>query len=840
MGLAQSCPPPMPDLGSLFGTTPVDIPSLWKAPARERPATPSTRLALFGYAAKTRPEPVHTQPPPAPQPRRLKIDHYLTLLEACHTSDHITNLHASLHSDGDVPVPFSQAVVRRLLHLIAVDSTDSKTLPEHLFDPVARFLQGDLNHEIARNTHYCLCWLKDKSISTSTFHTLIDIVADKSLLGTIEHKELRAIIQDLQALLKTGVSQSDRNEALLYAYTTITGAISAVPELRANKHLCHDLLVAASSLPPSHEVIPLILKAFEWLPDHGHMVSPTIPVVGECLFVWLRKTSRNKSIQEPDVDDALPSPLSPLMAFLDALPEDRAADIIVFATSRFISLIEDTSSMDAGARSRILYWLYLLRRCNHLRSQSHTTDTWKQLYPLLARAFTLPELAAHFASLVPADAARLVLRHWISPDILAKPGLEYGGSRKAGSDTDHFSNHGVSYTVSRAASGEGSPTQPKSIMRATRSRTTASHSSGAKQELQSIESTVQAIQSAFEARLANYICEHEAVTAPLADLLCTLREHQLDYTHHLDQVLQLMIQYHTPQAIFTFFMKLVRNPDGNVFVHPGISLTLIHFFIESGNHKYAYSVFKFSPEVWPSLCPELIFALIDTQAITTTTLFKMLSRPEFGNSLPSNLRTQPNNTLSLERINLVQHMAYALANSPHLSPLQAYRRVRDCLRYLEDRKAPLSSLMSRALVTAGVARYLQAGTWVSTMRFTWILSYVRRLEGDDVADVLDQMTFNWRNDNISRRVNRQFVSRELEIAKRESDRKAWEYRRQLGHDSKRWKRRQRLWKPWLADGKKRPTQEEGSGADCIIPASSELHIWKPWEDDNMKELDEKE
>jgi len=40
---------------------------------------------------------------------------------------------------------------------------------------------------------------------------------------------------------------------------------------------------------------------------------------------------------------------------------------------------------------------------------------------------------------------------------------------------------------------------------------------------------------------------------------------------------------------------------------------------------------------------------------------------------------------------------------------------------------------------------LRNGEWVSTVKFTWILGWVRRLEGEHSAQQLDQLVFQWRN-----------------------------------------------------------------------------------------------
>ena len=115
----------------------------------------------------------------------------------------------------------------------------------------------------------------------------------------------------------------------------------------------------------------------------------------------------------------------------------------------------------------------------------------------------------------------------------------------------------------------------------------------------------------------------------------------------------------------------------------------------------------------------------------------------------------------------------------------AFRRVCDCLNFLRDRGAPLSSLMSRALVHAGVTRPLRDGTWLSTEKFQWILPFVRRLEGDEVADRLDEAAFALRSENFEL-ARAQMLP--LDNMEQEADQMAWEYRKKLGRvpDRRRW------------------------------------------------------
>ena len=85
--------------------------------------------------------------------------------------------------------------------------------------------------------------------------------------------------------------------------------------------------------------------------------------------------------------------------------------------------------------------------------------------------------------------------------------------------------------------------------------------------------------------------------------------------------------------------------------------------------------------------------------------------------------------------------------------------------------------MSRALVHAGVTRPLRDGAWLSTQKFQWILPFVRRLEGDGVADRLDEAAFTLRSENFELA---KAQMQPLDNMEQEADHMAWEYRKQMG------------------------------------------------------------
>ncbi|KAK5063701.1 hypothetical protein LTR16_010225, partial [Cryomyces antarcticus] len=149
---------------------------------------------------------------------------------------------------------------------------------------------------------------------------------------------------------------------------------------------------------------------------------------------------------------------------------------------------------------------------------------------------------------------------------------------------------------------------------------------------------------------------------------------------------------------------------------PFFAASLVDDFAVAGHVKAACDLFRLVPNVWLSLCPHLPIALINDPSGHKTgyiyRIFEMLNRDDPENSVPHLLRTPHHTTaVTQTRIDLIHLIAYAFADCPHLLPRVAFRRVYWLYRYLRARQAPLSSLLSRAFVRAGIIRPLQEGQW---------------------------------------------------------------------------------------------------------------------------------
>lgn len=97
------------------------------------------------------------------------------------------------------------------------------------------------------------------------------------------------------------------------------------------------------------------------------------------------------------------------------------------------------------------------------------------------------------------------------------------------------------------------------------------------------------------------------------------------------------------------------------------------------------------------------------------------------------------------RADLLSSIALAFAESPHFRPRVAFREVYRCYRIHKwYMLGPLSVAMTRALVMAGIIKGLKQRQWVSSKQVSWILEKVREVEGEEVAQGVEEIVYKWR------------------------------------------------------------------------------------------------
>lgn len=172
---------------------------------------------------------------------------------------------------------------------------------------------------------------------------------------------------------------------------------------------------------------------------------------------------------------------------------------------------------------------------------------------------------------------------------------------------------------------------------------------------------------------------------------------------------------------------------------------LLLMALREKNLKLVADIYNCTPVVLLREHERIISELIASGQVHSRTVFLMLKNCQPDTRVFVNPNTKAH-TLTAERINLVNNMALLFAEqkgSP-ISPRVAFRNVWFCYSYFRANNAPISKEITEAFVTAGVIRPLQQDLWVSTTQFAWILGFVRDTEGDETAERLDKLTFEWR------------------------------------------------------------------------------------------------
>ena len=164
--------------------------------------------------------------------------------------------------------------------------------------------------------------------------------------------------------------------------------------------------------------------------------------------------------------------------------------------------------------------------------------------------------------------------------------------------------------------------------------------------------------------------------------------------------------------------------------------------------RTSVALFKADSRLRVEDCPGLVERMISEPVSGSPDVFLFLQRDRgLLGSVGSTVHSDRPLHVNSKRVALLHSMALAYAETRHLNPRQAYRKVRRCLDFFRDRQDLLGPDMSQALAKAGILRYLEAGMWVSTVRHNYILGYVKHLEGEQVANELDRVAWDWRGRN---------------------------------------------------------------------------------------------
>lgn len=170
---------------------------------------------------------------------------------------------------------------------------------------------------------------------------------------------------------------------------------------------------------------------------------------------------------------------------------------------------------------------------------------------------------------------------------------------------------------------------------------------------------------------------------------------------------------------------------------PKVAAALINECLDRGQVNRALRLFHSSPALTIGSCESLVFRLVDAGCTSDQLILSLLRR--------SNQRIQESSLTnkSKRHARLVENLAYHVSVSDKIDHRQAFRSVHKLYRYLRDRQIQPSQIMSRALVRAGVTRFLRDEVLVPRQRFIWITDVVSEIEGPCKSQHLDTIAGGW-------------------------------------------------------------------------------------------------
>ena len=262
--------------------------------------------------------------------------------------------------------------------------------------------------------------------------------------------------------------------------------------------------------------------------------------------------------------------------------------------------------------------------------------------------------------------------------------------------------------------------------------------------------------STLEARFEQTTHEHPN-RSPFISLLASLRD--LDYyfsAKSQSRLFSLLRSLDMSGTILVLIAVSRLTKKSRLRTHvrfqfdPQVVKEEILYHLSIGKERIAYKIFRSYHCLPIEHVPELAEVLISRPHMHPDAA---LRHRRFRQKWLGRTKAFPRDRVFLEnlRVETLNRMALAYAKAPHLHRRLAFKKVHDCYIELRREHLPLTSGMTRAMCHAGVFRYLQAGEWASTNSFMWILKHVREVEGDEVADKLDRMLWDWRGEVLDRR-----------------------------------------------------------------------------------------
>ncbi|KAF4548359.1 Hypothetical protein D9617_29g007370 [Elsinoe fawcettii] len=215
---------------------------------------------------------------------------------------------------------------------------------------------------------------------------------------------------------------------------------------------------------------------------------------------------------------------------------------------------------------------------------------------------------------------------------------------------------------------------------------------------------------------------------------------------HLDPLLTLELsaseQVVTEQAESTVDIPekiLVANWSNS----PQIATALVRYHIANDDVWRAKWAFDRSVRAKLSKSKELLSALVAHGHDFIGTYMELLKRPDVMDVGRTYSRGRRSRRITIEKVHTVENLAMQVSMSESILDRRALRLTWALYKYLLDRGVEISARMTRALVRAGIIRYLSHDAIIRDYRTARIIQLVKEAEGEKSAQMLEAVVVQW-------------------------------------------------------------------------------------------------
>ena len=423
-------------------------------------------------------------------------------------------------------------------------------------------------------------------------------------------------------------------------------------------------------------------------------------------------------------------------------------------------------------------WLPKLRAHHPVIREGHfNTPSWMRLYGVLAKHFTPSSnvVAEHFGTLKRHEFAQILLEFYQAAWAMeAERKAQTRRSLNEASIRESADPMTVEDQMAKtlgltddAASVDDFGTDDLLASCGTYQPYSARIASITADGVESLQAKLETARAQWKTAVTSIMTSDESANYAIGDLVEILARCQLPYARLFDEVFAVYMQTQNHSMTKNLFLN-IRNRQGCA-VPIATAGKLVHHFIASGDIDFAFYVYRSVPSLPLLPYAELLLELIEGGRTHGEKIFEMLNRYHPQERIHYLFRKHYKLAIKQEHVDLVHKVAYAFAESSHLRPRTAFRRVWECYRYLCDRRAPLEPTLSRALVKAGISRPLRESNRLSEAQVKYVISIVDKIEGADVAKEVDRITW----DAWQRCLESQWFAAQPPLAKGPNDQGPW-------------------------------------------------------------------